>query len=181
MNAIRTLMTAAAATLALALALPLGAQEDHGPGMHVEDAYARVNGGIGKTGAIFLMVHNNTETDDRLLDVSSDVAQRVELHTHKDNGNGVMQMLHVPEGFALPAGEMLYLARGGHHVMLLGLTRALQDGDTFPLTLTFEKAGEVTVDVTVDNARKPAAPENMDHDAMHKQMHGTMHGATQGG
>jgi copper(I)-binding protein len=68
-----------------------------------------------------------------------------------------MKMMEVEEGFAVPAGGSHALARGGDHVMLMGLTRDLADGDTFPLTLVFEKSGEVVIEVPVDNARKPEA------------------------
>jgi len=63
------------------------------------------------------------------------------------------------------------MARGGHHVMFLGLNRPLQDGDEVQLTLEFEKAGDIAVTVPVDLQRKP------DHGAMG---HGTMgHGTMQ--
>ncbi|MGQ0563743.1 MAG: copper chaperone PCu(A)C [Gemmobacter sp.] len=65
---------------------------------------------------------------------------------------------HVPEGFAVAGHETRLLARGGDHVMLLGLTPALKDGDTITLVLTFEREGEMTLDVPVDNARK--APDD---------------------
>jgi copper(I)-binding protein len=172
MNAIRTFFAATAATLALAL--PLVAQ-DQPQAIQIQDAYARAMGGIGKSGAVFFMMHNMTETDDRLVDARADVAKLVQLHTHKDMGDGVMKMMHVPEGFALPAGEMHELARGGDHVMLMGLTRELANGDSFPLTLVFEKAGEVVVDVTVDNDRKPVAG-GMGMGNGHGAMNGTNHG-----
>lgn len=172
MNAIRTLLAAAAATLALTLPL---AAEDHPAVIHIHDAFARAAGGIGKSGAIFFMMHNNSETDDRLIDARAEVAKRVELHTHKDMGDGVMKMMHVPEGFALPAGEMHELARGGDHVMLMGLTRELASGESFPLTLVFEQAGEVVIEVTVDNDRKPMAG-GMGMGNGHGAMKGMNHG-----
>ncbi|MBD1206221.1 MAG: copper chaperone PCu(A)C [Rhodobacteraceae bacterium] len=171
-------MTFAALAAALSLSLPATAEE-HPEGMHVHDVYARSMGQIGASGAVFFMMHNNSATDDRLLSASADVAERVELHTHKEDANGVMQMLHVEEGFPLTAGEMHELARGGDHVMLLGLTRELKDGDTFPLTLTFEQAGEITVEAVVDNARKPG-DGMMDHDhSGHGMEHGDASGAMQ--
>ena len=178
MTSLRTLLCAAVATLALSL--PAASQDESGPGIYPRDAYARAAGGVGKSGAIFLMIHNTTDTDDTLIDVRADVAARVQLHTHKDDGNGVMQMLHVPEGFPIPAGEMHELARGGDHVMLMGLTRAFQDGDTFPLTLVFEKAGEIVVEVTVDNDRKPGMGGMMDHGGDDGGQ-GMTHGAASGG
>jgi periplasmic copper chaperone A len=172
MASLHTLFSATAATLFLFTSAPGFAHEEHPEGMHIHDVYARTNGGIGKTGAIFFMVHNNTDQDDRLADVRADVAQKVELHTHAETADGVMQMLALPEGIPLPAGEMHELARGGDHVMLMGLTRDLKDGDHFPLTLVFDQAGEITVDAVVDNARKPG---EMGQD--HMQMHGAMTGA----
>lgn len=153
-------LAATAAALFLC-ALPVAA-EDHPEGMHVHDVYARSNGQEGGSGAVFLMIHNNTATDDRLIAASAPVAQKVELHTHKESADGVMQMMEIEGGIALPAGEMHELARGGDHVMLMGLTQALADGDTFPLTLTFEQAGDITVEAVVDNARKPGEGM-MDH------------------
>lgn len=154
----------AAAALALILAAPALAQE-HPEEMHIHDVYARSNGSVGGSGAVFFMIHNNTDTDDRLIAVSTDVAEKAELHTHIESADGVMQMSQIEGGIALPSGEMHELARGGDHVMLMGLTRALKDGDTFALTLTFEKAGEIQIQATVDNARKPGEG-GMDHDSM---------------
>lgn len=148
--------------------------QDHPEELHVHDAYARVQGGEGGSGAVFFMVHNNTGRDDRLIAVKTDAAAKAELHTHSEDADGVMSMGEIEGGLPLAAGDMIELARGGDHVMLMGLTRALKDGDTLALTLTFEVAGEVTIDVPVDNARKPDAVGH-DHDAMHK--HGMDHDA----
>lgn len=147
------------AATATAFALPAFAQD----GMQISDPYARVNGGIGATGAIFLQIENQIDADDRLIDVKSDVAEKVELHTHQASADGVMQMIHVAEGFPIAAKEGLSLERGGHHVMLMGLKSALKDGDMIPLTLVFEHAGQVQVEVPVDNARKPAPMGKMKH------------------
>lgn len=150
------------ASLVTVFALPAFAQ-DH---MMVSDAYARVNGAMGASGAIFLQIENPSDVEDQLIDVKSDAAKKVELHTHQASADGVMQMLHVPEGFPVPAMGTLSLERGGHHVMLMGLTKALEDGDMIHLTLVFKNAGEVAIDVPVDNARRPGAMgegKAMDH------------------
>jgi Uncharacterized protein conserved in bacteria len=100
-----------------------------------------------------------------------------ELHTHIVDGD-VMRMVHVEEGFALPAGGEVLLERGGKHLMFMGLDAQLQTGETVSATLVFEQAGEITVDIPVDNDRMPAAM--MDHGGMdHGDMdHGTMdHGS----
>lgn len=162
MTRFQTLIAAAAALFAL----PALAHD----GVHIENAYARTMGGIGKSGAVFFEITNHSDTDDRLLNATSDVAQKVELHTHKDDGNGVMQMVHVPEGFPIEALGSHALKRGGDHVMLMGLTRELKDGDLITLTLTFEHAGEVVLEAPVDNARKEEMGA-MDHS---KMGHGAM-------
>lgn len=156
------------AALGMMLAAPLwahGTEEHdmhHPEGViHVHEAYARVNGT--KSGAIFFMIHNNTEVDDRLIGASSDVAKKVELHSHEQSSDGVMRMVHLEEGIALPWGEMHPLERGGDHVMLMGLTRELKEGETFTLTLDFEKHEDVVVDVVVDNARQAGASEHSHH------------------
>ncbi len=131
-------------------------------GVHIQNAYARSSGNVGATGAIFFVVENHQAEDDLLMDVASDVAELVQLHTHIAADGGVMQMRHMPDGFVIPANGEHALARGGDHVMLMGLTRAVADGDMITLTLTFEKAGAVIIEVPVDNMRKDAA---MDHSA----------------
>ncbi|WIY23523.1 copper chaperone PCu(A)C [Parasedimentitalea psychrophila] len=121
----------------------------------VGDAYARASNKM--AGAAFMAVMNGAAEDDRLISVSSEIAKRTELHTHMDMGEGVMKMMHVEEGFAIAAGETHMLQRGGDHVMFMGLTQELKQGDIISLTLTFENAGEVIVQVPVDLERKPAA------------------------
>lgn len=149
MNSLKTFLAAAA----VLFALPAFAND----GVQISDPYARSMGGIGASGAIFLQIANPTDTEDRLVSAASDVAEKVELHTHIAGADGVMQMVEVPEGFPVPAQEGHSLQRGGDHIMLMGLTRELKDGDMITVTLTFEKAGDVVVEVPVDNARKPDA------------------------
>ncbi|MFU8777213.1 MAG: copper chaperone PCu(A)C [Roseovarius sp.] len=144
---------------ATALAAPALAQE-----IHVLDTYARSASPTAKTGAAFMLIENIGDADDRLIGATSPAAQKAELHTHIEEG-GVMKMVHVEEGFAIPAGETLVLQRGGAHVMMMGLTESFEQGKIVPLTLVFEKSGEIVVDVPVDLARKP------------DQGHGHGHGA----
>ena len=134
------------AALALTLsAAPLAAE------MVVGEGYARASNT--RAGAAFLTVENTGETADRLVDVRSDAAQRVELHVHRMNAEGVMSMAHAEEGFEVAAGETLVLERGGKHVMFLGLSESWEQGDSVELTLVFETAGEVEVTLPVDLER----------------------------
>lgn len=155
--------TLLAATAAISLALPAFAD-----GIMVVEPYARVSAMMSNSGAAFMVIENHTGQDDHLVGATSDVAEKTELHTHKEDANGVMKMIHVAEGFDLPKDGKIMMVRGGHHVMFLGLNRQLADGDMVHVTLQFEKAGAVEVDVPVDLNRKP-------DQAMQGQMkHGNM-------
>jgi copper(I)-binding protein len=83
--------------------------------------------------------------DDQLVSVSSPVARRVELHESRAEG-GMIMMNPLADGLALPAGRLIELKSGGNHMMLMGLSGPLTDGDSVPLTLTFAHApaAEVT-------------------------------------
>lgn len=134
--------------LAVAIALPSFAAD----GVKIDGAYARFMPGA-MAGAAFMVIENNAAGDDRLVGVKSGIADRVELHTHKQGADGTMQMLHVPEGFAIPAGGLHELKRGGDHIMFMGLKERPKDGDTVHVILTFEQAGDVEVEIPVDSKR----------------------------
>lgn len=120
----------------------------------IDDPYARSSNA--RAGAAFMTILNEGGPDDRLIGAHFDGAVRTELHTHIDE-DGVMRMVHVEEGFAVPSGSDFSLQRGGPHVMFMGLTEPFKEGETLSVTLTFENAGEIIVEVPVDNARMPAA------------------------
>jgi copper(I)-binding protein len=138
-----------AAIAAASFALPAFAAD-----IVVKDPYARVSTMMSQSGAAFMIIENTGQTDDHLVGVRSDIAAKTELHTHREDDMGVMRMIHVEEGFALPAGGTIEMVRGGHHVMFLGLEQSLEHGDTVEITLEFREAGEVGVTVPVDLERK---------------------------
>lgn len=125
--------------------------------MVIEDAYARAASPIAQSGAAFMTIFNHSDMDDRLVGVTSTAAERLELHTHIQGDGGVMRMVHVEEGFPIAAGETITLERGGMHVMLLGLTGSLVQGEAIEVTFTFEHADPVVHVITIDNERQPAA------------------------
>ncbi len=135
----------------------------------IEAPFARATPGLVKNGAAYLTITNNGSAD-RLLGAESSVSARTELHTHIKQ-DGVMRMRHV-DAIEVPAGETVMLAPGGDHVMLMGLKAPLKKGQSFELTLVFEKAGRVpvTVDVAGVGAKAP-----------HGQGHGGGHGSSHGG
>ena len=99
-----------------------------------------------RPGAAWLTIRN-PGGGDRLVGAESPVAERIELHRHVHK-DGVMTMRRV-EAIDLPAGGEAALEPGGDHLMLFGLETGLKPGGSFPLTLFFEKAAPVTVDVRV--------------------------------
>ena len=149
MTKITVFAAASAAFLAFATA-PFAFAGD----ITITDPYLRVSGAMAKSAAAFMVIENHG-AEDRLIDAKSDLAQKVELHSHLQDANGVMKMLHVAEGFPISAGEAHALMRGGEHVMFLGLNSVPVQGDKISLTLTFEKAGSVAVPfaITAPNAR----------------------------
>ncbi|MEP4247633.1 copper chaperone PCu(A)C [Tateyamaria sp.] len=141
-----------AAVTAAFLAVPAFAD-----GVMVMDSYARAASPNAKSGAAFMTLHNTGNANDRLIGARTDAAKRVELHTHTETGDGILKMHEIEGGIALPAGGIHQMVRGKDHVMLMGLTGALTQGDEIEVTLVFEKAGEVTVTIPVDNERTPKA------------------------
>jgi copper(I)-binding protein len=100
------------------------------------------------TGAAYLTITNNGDTDDQLIAASSAVAQVVEIHDMVVE-NEVMSMVHLEDGLPIPAGETVVLEPMSLHVMLISLNQSLFPDDIFELTLTFEQAGDITVNVVV--------------------------------
>lgn len=116
--------------------------------LSVKDPFARPSPSAGGNGGAFLTIVNNTQTPDRLVSAQSPAAMMVELHETIDD-NGVMRMQPQPQGFEIPAGGSVELKPGGKHVMLMGLTAPLKVGDKIEITLNFEKAGAIKIQVPV--------------------------------
>jgi periplasmic copper chaperone A len=116
--------------------------------LEVNKAWARATAGKADTGVAYLTIQS--PATDRLVSASTPVAKTAELHTMSMQGM-VMKMRPL-SGLDIPAGQPVTLKPGGDHIMLMGLNQPLRAGQTFPLTLDFEKAGPRTVIVTVEKA-----------------------------
>ena len=115
-------------------------------GLDVQNAWARP-AASGDNGAIYFIIENGTAYDDALLSGQSDVAAAVEMHRSQVEGDHMS--MHQEDQIALPAGEAVAFSPGGFHIMLVGLRRDLKAGETFEITLNFERAGEKNITVTV--------------------------------
>ena len=118
--------------------------------LEVSDAWARATPAKAENGIAFLTIRS--PTSDRLVLVSSPVARKAELNTMEMSGM-VMKMRPIAS-LDIPAGQPVTLKPSGEHIMLMGLNGPLREGQSFPLTLTFEKAGARGVTVAVE---KPGA------------------------
>lgn len=132
--------------IAIVVALWAGAS----PGLaeesvRVSDVWARATILASRPGAAYLTIESASE--DRLVSITTPVANHVMIHAVEKDGD-VSRMKHI-ETLELPAGERITFAPGGMHLMLMGLQGKLSEGTAFPMTLNFEKAGEITVDVSV--------------------------------
>jgi len=113
--------------------------DDHGDHMDMENT---------SLGAFYFTVTNNGDEADRLVGIESDAAEVVEIHS-VEMDNGVMKMSPELDGVEIPAGESLAFEPGGYHVMLIGLTQSLLNGEEFTATLHFEHAGAVEITVPI--------------------------------
>ena len=159
MNIRHPFLAGAIALAILVTAIPAFAQN-----LMVSDAWARASPGAVKNGGAFLTIMNHGEAD-RLVSASAPVAKVTELHTHI-NDNGVMRMRQIP-AIDVPAGETVTLKPGGLHVMFMGLKAPLKEGESFPLTLTFEKAGTRTMQVKIKKAGAMGHGKKMDGMSKH--------------
>jgi copper(I)-binding protein len=137
------------------LALPVMAVAQQAGDIAIAAPWSRA-AGQGGTGAGFLAISNRGTVADRLVSASSPAARTTELHTHVRDGD-VMRMRPVP-AIELPPGQTVTLQPGGLHLMLIGLNRPLQAGQGVPVTLVFERAGPVQVELAIQGAgaRGPA-------------------------
>lgn len=135
----------------------------------------------------YMGISNAGDQPDRLIGVETPVAQSAMLHKTEVNAEGVASMSHV-EAIDIPANDTVVLESGGYHVMLMGLTQELTEGQMVPAVLIFEQAGRVEIEFAID---PPGGVDHstMDHSAMghdatsetasaegHAEGHGHAHG-----
>jgi copper(I)-binding protein len=127
--------------------LPAAAHEYVLGALEIVHPWARASSGSAKNGAAYLDIVSHAETADRLIAASSPMAASAELHMHASE-NGIMKMRPI-EAVEIAPGQHIVLRPGSFHIMLSGLTGPLVEGESFPLVLTFEQAGQIEVSVTI--------------------------------
>ena len=113
-----------------------------------------------ETASSYLTIENKGTTADRLVGGSTDVAEKLQIEQISAIG-GAMTVNPVDGGLGISPGEKVVLAPGGYRLALLKLKSPLKKGTKVPMTLQFEKAGQVTVpfDVLGPAAKGPVAPK----------------------
>lgn len=96
----------------------------------------------------FFVVTNKGETADRLVSASSKVAERIEIHAIRVVGGG-MRMRRLEDGLRIPAETALTLRPRGYHLLMVGLKVPLATGAALPVTLVFDKAGSVDIELVI--------------------------------
>ena len=145
---------AALAIAALAGTAQAGEVTALGP-LEIDTPWARASIGTARPGVAYVTIRNTGEEPDRLVGVETPAAARPEIHAMVEE-DGVVKMR--PAGdLEIPPGGEVRLAPGGLHLMLMGLQQPLEEGGQMPLTLVFEKAGEITVTAPIAamGAREP--------------------------
>jgi copper(I)-binding protein len=137
-----------AAVLALAAALAFAHSHEKGS-LQIRHPWARATPPGAKVAGAFMEIRNSGKQADRLLSGTTPVAARVELHVTEREGE-VLKMRQV-KSLDIPAGARLELKPGAHHLMLVDPKRPLKRGERFPMTLRFERAGEIEVSVEVQD------------------------------
>ncbi len=122
------------------------APADSQSGIEITAPYAHA-AGMGENTAAYMRVRNTGAEADTLLKATCDAAMMVQV-METTMENDVMSMGEVP-GIDLPAGSTVELKPGGYHVMLMNLVQEIKDGTTISVTLEFEKAGTITLEVPV--------------------------------
>ncbi len=133
--------------IVLGAALVLTACAQGAAEITVEDEWGRTSPKVAAHGAFYMTITGG-ETDDTLVAGSSDACEVIELHDVVMTDD-VMKMIHLPEGIDIPAGEEVSLEVGGLHVMCLNKQIEFTEGTTLDLTLDFEEADSMTVEVEI--------------------------------
>jgi copper(I)-binding protein len=136
----------AALTIALGVCVPAQAASPQNGSIMVEHVWARATPKGAPNAAVYLTLVNRGSETDRLIGASSPVADNIQFHEERDE-NGVSKMLAL-QAIDLAPGATVVLKPSGLHLMLR-IDQRLKQGETFPLTLTFEEAGPIEVTVKV--------------------------------
>jgi len=144
--------------LAAGLLFSAGVQAGAADNVSVQDPYVRLAPPNAAATGAFMVIRNTGDKDVKVVKADNPVSKVTELHTHLNEG-GVMKMRPVPAIEIRAKGEAV-LRPGGLHVMMIDLKAPMKEGDSVPITLTFDDGSSKQVDAKV--VKPTAAPAPMD-------------------
>ena len=116
----------------------------------ISHPWARETALPGLNGAVYVTINNSGASADRLVSVTTPLSKRAEIHENK-MADGMMEMNHLSEGLVIPPQGTVKLEPAGFHIMLIKLEKRLEAKTHIPVTLVFEKAGNITINVAVQS------------------------------
>lgn len=157
----RSRIFAATGLVLTALVAPLPAiAHDYTVGaIKIDHPWARVTPPAAPVAGGYITITNAGTEPDRLLSGSSSISQKFEIHESKVV-DGIASMRPVVGGVEIAPGATVVLESGGTHIMFIKPTKRFVEGEKFPATLVFEKAGPITVDFAVQGMGASTRPEN---------------------
>jgi copper(I)-binding protein len=114
-------------------------------------------------GGGYVTITNNGTDADRLIGAESVFSPDVQVHEMAVIDD-VMQMSQLPDGLEIPAGETVTLAPGGLHLMFMQISQPFVEGETVPVTLTFEHAGEIEIELAVEAFGASSMSDHSEHE-----------------
>ena len=131
------------------LASPAAAHDIKLGQLRIANPWTRATAPTARSGGGFLTITNTGATADRLIAARSPASQKVEIHEMKMDGS-VMRMRELEKGLEIPPGATVVLKPGGYHIMFMELKAPLQKDTKVPVTLVFEKAGSIDLELKVE-------------------------------
>ena len=147
------LLSLFSSNFAFAHGYKLGDLNIHHPWTRATPVGAEVVGG-------YMEITNSGSVDDRLISVEVSGVHMAAVH-EMATVDGIMKMRPLPSGLEIKAGETVALKPGSFHVMMMGLSKPLIDGETVSGTLHFKKAGSINIEFKIEPmGSEPAGQHN---------------------
>ena len=163
---LRSLLSFLVLGLSLAVAPGAQAHEFKLGSLEIDHPWSRETPPGAQVAGGYLAIANHGDDADRLVSVTSAISDKTEIHEMAVN-DGVMTMRPIAGGLEIPAGGEVALAPGGYHLMFIGLKDRVKAGERFLATLTFEKAGSIDVEFTVQAMGAPGGGHGQDTQTEH--------------
>lgn len=147
--------------LFLTVTFPVQAHEFKKDKLMISHPYIRETPPKAPVAGGFMQIKNMGAHSDRLIGGTASFARKVEIHDMSMENN-IMKMFQIENGLEIPAGETVTLKPGSLHVMFMKLQHQMKQGESYPVTLQFEKAGSVDVIFNIEKMKR-STKKKMSH------------------